>query len=60
MEKVYVLTEVTPNMDFDGYGYSETKVVGVFSTFEAVKQFMEANPTRSWAYHDWEEFEVQK
>ena len=47
MEKVYVLTEVTPNMDFDGYSYERTKVVGVFSTFETLKQFMEANPNRS-------------
>ena len=57
MERVYVLTEVTPNMGYEGC--DKTKIVGVFSTFEAMKQFMEANPTRSWAYHDWEEFEVQ-
>ena len=56
MEKVYVLTEVTPNQGYDGY--DKTEVVGVFANYEAVKAFMEANPTRSWAYHDYSEYKV--
>lgn len=58
MEKVYVLTEVTTNMGYEGY--DKTVVVGVFASYEKLKEYMDNHPTRSWAYHDYEELEVIK
>lgn len=56
MNKIYVLTEVTPNKGYGGY--DKTEIIGVFATYEVMKAFMEANPTRSWAYYYYSEYKV--
>jgi hypothetical protein len=59
MEKVWILYEEFDHRECN-FGCTHEKVVGIFSTLESLKAFVENDLKRSWAYHYWEEFEVQK
>lgn len=59
MEKVYVLTETVSNYSCE-YGCNKERIVGVFTSFEKMDEYIKNHPTASWAFHDYEEFDVIK